>query len=94
MNAASIAFGGVVLNNATTQTVTLTSSGTAAVTVNSLAVTGSGFSASPVSLPAKLNPGQTATVTLTFDPTAVGSATGQMTISSTSSTNSNGDGAP
>jgi predicted phage tail protein len=55
--------------------------------VNSIAVTGTGFSASPVSLPAKLNPGQTLSVTLTFDPTAVGAASGQLTITSNSSTN-------
>jgi len=87
VNATSVAFGDVVINNATTQTVTLTSSGTAAVTVNSIAVAGSGFSASPVSLPAALKPGQTLSVTLTFDPTAVGAASGQLTIASTASTN-------
>jgi len=87
VNATSVAFGDVVINNATTQTVTLTSSGTAAVTVNSIAVAGSGFSASPVSVPATLNPGQTLSVTLTFDPTAVGATSGQLTITSTASTN-------
>jgi len=76
-----------VVNNATTQTVTLTSSGTAAVTVNSVIVSGSGFSISPLSLPATLNPGQTMNVSLTFDPTAVGAATGTMTVTSNSSTN-------
>jgi len=76
-----------VVNHATTQTVTLTSSGTAAVTVNSISVSGSGFSASAVTLPAKLSPGQTLSLTLTFDPTTVGTATGQLTISSTSATN-------
>jgi predicted phage tail protein len=60
----------------------------AAVTVNSVAVTGTGFSVSPVSLPATLNPGQTLSVTLTFNPAAVGTASGQLTISSNSSTNS------
>jgi hypothetical protein len=88
LNATSVSFGDVVVNNATTQTVTLKSSGTAAVTVNSVAVTGSGFSAAAVSLPAMLNPGQTLVVTLTFDPSAVGAATGQLTISSNASTNS------
>jgi predicted phage tail protein len=87
LNASSIAFGAVVVNNATTQSLTLTSTGTAPVTVSSVAVTGSGFSASPVSLPATLNPGQAITVTLTFDPTAVGAASGQLTVSSNSSTN-------
>jgi fibronectin type 3 domain-containing protein len=59
------------------------------VTVNSISVTGSGFSSSSVSLPAKLNPGQTLNLTLTFSPTAVGSASGQLAISSNSSTNPN-----
>ena len=77
----------MVVNTPTTQTVTLTSSGTAAVTVNSIAVTGSGFSLSPVSLPLTLNPGQATSITLTFDPTTTGSMTGQLTISSNSSTN-------
>jgi hypothetical protein len=87
VNAGSISFGAVVVNHATTQTVTLTSSGTATVTVNSISVTGTGFSASAVTLPAKLSPGQTLNLTLTFDPATVGSASGQLTISSTSSTN-------
>jgi fibronectin type 3 domain-containing protein len=56
--------------------------------VNSISVTGSGFSLSAVNLPATLNPGQALGVTLTFDPTAVGTATGQLTITSNSSTNS------
>ena len=88
VNAGSISFGAVVVNHATTQTVSLTSSGTAAVTVNSISVSGNGFSASAVTLPAKLSPGQTLNLTLTFDPTTTGNTSGQLTISSTSSTNS------
>ena len=88
VNATTISFGAVVVNHATTQTVTLTSTGKAAVTVNSISVTGTGFSLSPVSVPATLNPGQTLLVTLTFDPTTTGSKTGQLTITSNSSTNS------
>ncbi|MGC2615174.1 MAG: choice-of-anchor D domain-containing protein [Terracidiphilus sp.] len=88
LNATSVSFGNVMVNSTTTQTLTLTSSGTAAVTVNSVAVSGSGFAVSPVSLPAKLNPGQTMSVTLTFDPSVVGSTTGQLTIGSNSSSNS------
>jgi len=59
------------------------------VTINSVSITGTGFSLSSVSLPAKLNPGQALSLTLTFSPAAVGSSTGQLAISSTSSTNPN-----
>ncbi|HXS75609.1 MAG TPA: choice-of-anchor D domain-containing protein [Terracidiphilus sp.] len=89
LNASTVSFGAVVVNSSTTQTVTLTSTGTAAVTINSVSITGTGFSLSSVSLPAKLNPGQALSLTLTFSPAAVGSSTGQLAISSTSSTNPN-----
>jgi hypothetical protein len=88
VNATTISFGAVVVNHATTQVVTLTSTGKAAVTVKSISVKGTGFSLSPVSVPATLNPGQTLLLTLTFDPTTTGSQTGQLTITSDSSTNS------
>jgi fibronectin type 3 domain-containing protein len=65
----------------------LTSSGTATLTVNSISVSGSGFSLTPIALPLNLNPGQSASITLTFDPTTTGSMTGQLAISSNSSTN-------
>lgn len=87
VNATSISFGNVLLNLPTIQTVTLTSSGTAAVTVGSVAVTGSGFSLSPIVLPIVLNPGKTAIVSVIFLPTIKGSMTGQLTISSNSSKN-------
>lgn len=87
VNASSISFGSVSVNNSTTQSVTITSSGTAAVTINSISVSGTGFSSSSVSLPAKLNPGQSIGITLTYNPTVVGSSTGQLAISSTSATN-------
>jgi hypothetical protein len=88
VNASAISFGAVVVNNPATQTVTLSSTGPVMVTVNSLNVTGSGFSVSPLSMPAALQPGQTINVLLTFFPTAAGPATGQLTVISNSSTNS------
>ncbi|MGA9672765.1 MAG: Ig-like domain repeat protein [Terracidiphilus sp.] len=87
INATSIAFGNVVINTPTTQSVTLTSTGTAAVTVNSAVVTGTGFTVSGATLPATLTPGQAVTLGVEFDPTTAGAATGQLTITSTSSTN-------
>jgi hypothetical protein len=89
VDAKSISFGEVVLNHQTVQVVTLTSVGSSAVTVKSVSVQGAGFTLSSVSLPATLNPGQTLLLTLIFDPTKTGSATGQLKIASNSSTNSN-----
>ena len=87
ISAASLGFGNVVLNTPATQDVTLSSTGTAPVTVNSATVAGAAFSLSAPTLPATLTPGQTLILAVQFDPAAVGAATGQLTITSTSSTN-------
>jgi hypothetical protein len=87
VSATSVGFGNVVLNTPATQTVVLSSTGTAAVTVNSAVLSGTGFTLSGPTFPATLTPGQTATLQVEFDPTATGSATGQLSISSTSSSN-------
>ena len=87
VDATSVSFGAVILNQITTEVVTLTSVGKAAVTVQSLSVTGTGFSLSPVSLPATLNPGRTLLLTLVYTAKTNGSQKGQLTIASNSSTN-------
>ncbi len=87
INATSIAFGDVNLNSAATQSVILSSTGTAAVTVNSVTVSGSGFTISGGTFPITLNPNQTVTISVQFDPTTAGAATGTLTVVSTSSTN-------
>ncbi|MGA8731965.1 MAG: choice-of-anchor D domain-containing protein [Terracidiphilus sp.] len=88
INTSSLAFGSVVLNSPATQSVTLTSTGTASVTVNSATLSGAGFSITAGTFPITLTPNQSVTVSIQFDPTSSGAATGQLTISSTSSTNS------
>jgi hypothetical protein len=87
VNATSIPFGAVTINAKATQTVTLTSSGTPPVTVNSAIVTGTGFSMTASSFPVTLNPGQSLNLNLQFAPTTAGSSTGQLSITSNSSTN-------
>jgi hypothetical protein len=84
-NATSISFGSVVINTPVTQTITLTSSGTAAVTVSSASIAGAGFSVTGTKLPVTLNAGQTATLAVEFDPAATGAASGQLTITNSSS---------
>jgi len=86
-DATTVSFGSVLLNQATTQIVTLTSVGKAAVTVKSIAVSGTGFSLSPVSLPATLNPGQKLLLTLVYKASIAGTQKGLLTINSNSSTN-------
>lgn len=88
INATSVAFGNVALGTPATQSVTLSSTGTAAVTVNSAAASGSGFSVSGATFPLTLNPSQTATLSVQFDPTATGAVSGKLTIANSSSNSS------
>jgi hypothetical protein len=87
INAASIAFGDVIENTPATQSLMLSSTGAASVTVSSAGITGPGYSVSGVSFPLILSPGQSADLSVEFDPAKTGSATGQLTISSNSSKN-------
>ena len=84
----NLSFGNVNVNTATTQTLTLSSSGTAAVTVSAATVAGTGFTVSGASFRLTLNPGQTATLTVQFDPTTAGAIAGSLTLTSNSSTGS------
>ncbi len=100
ISSTSVLFGQVVLNTSATQTVTLTSSGTAPVAVSAAQLTGGGFKMSGGSFPATLNPGQTLSLNLEFDPAVTGTVTGQLAITSNSSSNPgatvklSGDGIP
>ncbi len=85
INHTSMAFGDVDINTSATALLTLASTGTAPVTVSGAAVTGTGFSIVGTKFPLTLNPGQTATLDVEFDPSFAGSATGQLSISSNSS---------
>jgi len=88
INATSVPFGSVTLNTMVTQTVTLTSNGSASVTVSSATVSGTGFTLAGSSYSGTLAPGQTATLGVQFEPTAAGAVTGQLTIKSNSTINS------
>jgi hypothetical protein len=83
----SLAFGNVTVNLASTLPVTLTSTGTAPVTINSAALSGTGFTVSGATFPVTLNPTQSLTLNVNFDPAAAGAVTGQLTVQSNSSTN-------
>ncbi len=80
LSSANVGFGSVSVNTPSTQSVTLTSSGTAPLTISAAAVTGAGFTLSGVTPPLTLNPGQTATLNIEFDPTSAGGATGSVLL--------------
>jgi hypothetical protein len=85
VDATAVAFGDVAVDLPATQTVTLTSAGTAAVTVSAAAVTGPGFTLQSAAFPLTLASGQSAELNVQFDPAAAGSAAGQLTIDSNAS---------
>jgi hypothetical protein len=91
ISASSLSFGSLTVNTASTLSVTLTSSGTSAVTVSSAAITGAGFTIVGGSFPVTLNPTQTLTLQVQFDPTTAGAVTGQLAISSNSNTGGTAD---
>ena len=83
----SLVFGNVAVNTASTLPVTLTSTGTTAVTISSAKLSGTGFTMSGgATFPVTLNPGLALTLDVQFDPTVTGSATGQLAIQSNSAT--------
>jgi len=86
VSSTSLSFGSVTVNTASTQSLTLTSTGTAPVTVSSAAITGTGFTIVAQGFPVTLNPTQSVTIQIQFKPTAAGAASGQITISSNSTT--------
>jgi hypothetical protein len=88
VSSSTVAFGNVAVGTTSTQSLTLTSSGTAAVVVSGASLSGTGFSESGVTFPLTLNAGQTATLSLQFDPATAGAATGTLTITSNASSNS------
>jgi hypothetical protein len=87
LNATTIGFGNVNLNSPATQSLILTSTGGVPVTVSAATVIGSGFTISGSPFPITLNPNQTATLSVRFDPIVAGTASGTLAIVSTSLTN-------
>jgi hypothetical protein len=86
VGATSLSFGNVPVGSTGTLSLTLTSSGTAPVTVSSVALQGTGFSDSGATFPVTLSPNQSVTLSVQFDPTVAGAASGKLTITSNSTT--------
>src|SRR3984957_20649302 len=78
----SLGFGSVTTGSSGSLTETLTNSGGTSVTISAASTTGSGFSVSSLTLPTTLTAGQSVSFSTQFSPTAGGSVTGNLAITS------------
>jgi len=78
----SLTFANTLVGSSASQTVSLTNTGTGAVTVSQATISGSGFSLSGFSGSTTVAPGSSVKLTVNFAPTAAGTATGNVTIAS------------
>ena len=76
----TLSFGNVQVGSNGSQTTTITNNGNSNVTISAVNVTGSGYTASGITSGLILTPNQTATLTVTFTPTALGNASGSVSI--------------
>ena len=81
----TLSFGSVQVGSSQALSETLTNSGGANVTVSQANVTGTSFSASGLTLPLTLTPGQSFTFSAIFAPRSAGSASGGLTVISNAS---------
>lgn len=76
-----VAFGNVAMTQSSTQTVTISSSGTSSLTVNSISIAGSFFTLKSLpALPLVLSPSSTASFSATFAPQATISSSATITV--------------
>src|SRR5277367_6925611 len=78
----SVSFGNVAMGQSATKTLTLTNTGTEALSVSGISVAGTGFTASGPHLPISLAAGQSTSISAVFKPTAGNADTGTITITS------------
>jgi Abnormal spindle-like microcephaly-assoc'd, ASPM-SPD-2-Hydin/Protein of unknown function (DUF1573) len=76
----SASFGNVTVGAANSQTIQISNTGNATLTITQASVTGTGFSTAGLSLPLSINPGQTSTFNAEFQPAAAGSASGSISL--------------
>jgi Abnormal spindle-like microcephaly-assoc'd, ASPM-SPD-2-Hydin len=79
-NPASVNFGSVAVGSNGTQSLTLTNSGSASVTISQATASGAGLSISGLSTPLTLGAGLSTTFSAQFAPTSAGAANGSISI--------------
>src|SRR5271156_3886305 len=84
-NPGSVAFGNVSLGSSSPQTITLTNNGNTSATISAVGATGTGFSATGLSVPLTLAANQSTSFSAQFAPTTVGAVSGSILITSTAS---------
>jgi hypothetical protein len=80
VNPTSVSFGNVSIGSSSTKSIVLNNPGTTSVPISIIAVSGTGFSVNGITTPFTLNAASTATLNAVFAPTAGGSASGSVTI--------------
>jgi hypothetical protein len=85
LSPASISFGSEAVGSTTSQTVSVSNPGNAALTITQLAVSGPGYSINGPSMPMTITPGSSSSFGVTFAPTSPGSAIGTISITSNAS---------
>ena len=84
-NLTTVSFGTVGVGKTTTQSVTVTNTGSSVVTIDQTAVTGASFTTGVGSAAASIAPGQSKTIQIQFAPLSPGSAAGGLTLISDAS---------
>jgi Abnormal spindle-like microcephaly-assoc'd, ASPM-SPD-2-Hydin/Protein of unknown function (DUF1573) len=78
----AVSFGNVTNGTSSTQPVTITNTGNSNVQISAIAASGTGYALSGATVPATLTPSQKLTFSVIFSPTATGSVSGNVTITS------------
>ena len=87
-NPTSLAFGNVQVGSSTNLSETLTNTGGSSLTISAASASGNGFSLSGLAPGLTIAAGQSTSFTVTFDPSATGAASGNVSITSTGSDSS------
>ncbi|HKW61802.1 MAG TPA: immunoglobulin domain-containing protein [Candidatus Acidoferrum sp.] len=86
VNPTSISFGNVVVGSNLSQSLIISNTGNATLTITQINVTGATFNATGYTLPLSVNAGQQTTITVAFLPTAVGAVSGSVSLVSNAPT--------
>ena len=81
----SLAFGSLIVGNSQKQAGMLSNTGSSAITISQATVSGAGFSLTGLTLPATLNPGQSASFNIVFNPQSPGAVNGSVAFISDAS---------